>query len=785
MRRSLPLSILLLILAGAGAMALYALPYIARLDATLVEKFEGPRWDLPSRVFAESCLLYPGIDVRAVGLFDRLRRLNYREIDSPPQREGDFRRTPDGVDLFLRSFSYLGEDVRSRQVHLTLRGNLLTAVRDVKSGEELFSLRLDPEQITGLYDASWEQRRIISLAEVPPRLVRAILLTEDQRFFEHHGIDPFGIARALVANLRHGRVVQGGSTLTQQLMKNFFLSEERTLGRKLREAAMAILAERRYDKTRILENYLNEIYLGQDGPKGIFGVWEGAHFYFGRSPMEITLGETALLAGLIRAPNATSPYRHPERAQKRRDTVLSLLAEAGDITIAEYAEALAEPMPAGRPSGGRNRAPHFADFLRAELARDYPPAVLTTQGLGIFTSLDLQLQEIAERAVREGVAALEQQFPRLEAKAPESRLEACLVAMQPQTGEIKAMVGGRDYGASQFNRAVQARRQPGSVFKPFVYLAAFETSRSWPEPIDPTTELLDEPFEWAYDSRSWRPSNYRDSYHGTVRVRRALEMSLNAATARLARQVGLEPIRDLAARMGISSELPPYPSMVLGALEVSPLEIAQSYATIANLGLRSTARATKKIVDQNGAPIERHPFEAARVVSPQAAYMTAHVMEGVLDRGTGQRARTLGFDRSAAGKTGTTNDERDAWFAGFTPDLVAVVWVGFDEREPLGLTGAQAALPIWTRFMKEATASLPPTSFQVPDGVVLVRIDPASGGLATPYCRATIEEAFWRGREPTSPCAVHAPYAEFTEPGGDADRDAAGVPASDAGTEAR
>lgn len=760
MRRTLQVS-LLLALAAAGGLVLVAVPRIAELDAILVEKFEGRRWDVPSRVYAEPCLLYPGIDTRAAGLLDRLHRLNYHEVESDPAREGDFRRTPDGVDLFLRGFDYLGENVRSRRVRLTLRGHVLTGASDADSGEELHTLRLEPEQITGLYESTWEERRVVSLAEIPPRLVKAILLTEDQRFFEHHGIDPVGIGRAFAANLRHGRVVQGGSTLTQQLMKNFFLSEERTWRRKVREAAMALLAERRYDKTRILENYLNEIYLGQNDLKGIFGVWEGAQFYFGRQPLELSLGETALLAGLIRAPNAYSPYTHPERARARRDTVLRLLAEAGDITAAEYAEALAEPIHGGRPSKGRNRAPYFVDFLRAELARDYPPEVLSTQGLGIFTSLDLHLQKIAERAVREGLAALESEFPRLGAAPPEERLEACLVAIQPQTGEIKAMVGGRDYGASQFNRAVQARRQPGSVFKPFVYLTAFEVSRDWPSPIDPTTELLDEPFDWTYDGQSWRPANYRDAYLGKVPVRRALELSLNAATARLARTVGLAAIRDLARRTGISGDLPPYPSMVLGALEVSPLEIAQSYAVIANQGLRATARATKKIVDQSGVPIERNPFEATRAVSPEAAYMVTHLMEGVLDRGTGERARALGFDRPAAGKTGTTNDERDAWFAGFTPDLVAVVWVGFDERKPLGLTGARAALPIWVRFMKEATAGLPARSFTPPEGVVLVRIDPASGGRATPHCLTTVEEAFLRGREPTQPCPLHERYALF------------------------
>lgn len=742
-------------------MAVGVVVYAHHLEGIVVEKFNGRRWKLPSRVYSDTFLIYPGLDLVAAGLFDRLQRLNYREVTEETLRKGDYRRTATGLDLFVHDFSFPEKTLPGPLTRLTLTGNVLTRIEDLESGKELFSLQLEPEMITGFYDEVWEERQVVTLDAVPSLLLRAVITTEDQRFYQHHGIDPIGIMRALLADLRHGQVVQGGSTLTQQLMKNFFLSEERTLQRKLQEALMAVVAERRFSKNEILENYLNEIYLGQNGLQGIFGVWEASRFYFARAPEELSTAEIAMLAGLIKAPNRYSPYRGPELAKGRRNLILDLMLEAGDITPEQHLAAVAEPLRTGEIQGQRNAAPYFVDFLRQELEQDYPPEVLTSEGLRIFTSLDLQLQRLAERAVREGLGDLERRFPRLAKKTGDDRLEACLVAIRPQTGEVKAMVGGRDYGTTQFNRVVQARRQPGSVFKPFVYVTAFEQTRKAADPIAPTTPLEDTPFEWPYDSRVWKPQNYRDRYLGNVTVRQALENSLNAATARLAHQVGIEPIRSLAQRMGITSPLPLYPSMALGALEVSPFEIARAYAVLANQGLGAAPRATRKVLNAKGDAIEHRAVELGRVISPEAAYLTTKLMQGVLDRGTGRAAREQGFSRVAAGKTGTTNDGHDAWFAGFTPDLLAVVWVGFDRREPLGLTGAQAALPIWTSFMKAATAGTPESSFPVPPGIALRRIDPYTGELATPNCPESMEEAFWKGHEPTTTCSVHGSRALF------------------------
>jgi penicillin-binding protein 1B len=756
LRRAILLLALLALVSVAVAVVLGAGP-LRRLDAVVVEKFNGRRWNFPSRIYSDAFVMYPGLDIAAAGLFDRLQRLNYREADSDPLRKGDFRRTPTGLEVFLRDFSYPGQRVDDRLIHIELAGNVIVGLRDLRSGEELYALQLEPELISGLYDSTWEERREVPLHELPPLLPRAVILTEDRRFYSHHGIDPVGIARALFTNVRSGEVVQGGSTLTQQLMKNFFLTDERHMRRKVKEAIMALLTERRYGKDEILENYLNEIYFGQNGLQGIYGVWEASEFYFARPPQELSVGDIALLAGLIRAPNALSPLRWPERARQRRDTILRLLRDDGEIDEAQYSAAVAEPLRVAALRARGNSAPNFVDFLREDLSRNYPRELLNSEGLGIFTSLDVQLQQAATTAVRDGLADLERRYPALAQRDAEHRVQAALIAVRPQTGAIVAMVGGRDYETTQFNRAVHAKRQPGSIFKPIVFLAAFSAAADAEDPITPVTPVLDEPFEWSYDGGNWRPANYRDHYLGAITARRALEMSANAATSRIAYRVGLPPILDVAHRIGIESDLPPYPSVVLGAVEVTPIEVAQAYAVIANQGLKAVVRGANKVVDRQGQIIERRPLAVERVVSPEAAYLVTHLMEGVIDRGTGQGVRDLGFTRPAAGKTGTTNDARDAWFAGFTPDLVAVVWVGFDDGEPLRLTGAEAAVPMWTDFIRRATAAAPPSAFHPPAGVALVRIDPYTGGIATARCPETLVEAFWRGQEPTAPCPLHSP----------------------------
>ena len=690
--------------------------YLKQLEDKVSEKFEGQKWVFPSKVYSDSYFLYVGASLRIQDLSDKLHRLGYFETHTALKAKGEYRLAPkqELIEIYLHDFDSPTERFKGMPVRITLRGNTIGKIENIANGQEQYFLELEPELITGLYERIWQERKVVTLAEVPPLVIKAILAVEDERFFSHFGVDLVAILRAIWVNVLNLRYQQGGSTLTQQLMKNFFLSDERTLSRKIPEALMAVIAERRYSKETILENYLNEIYLGQRGSQGIFGVWEAAQFYFSKPITDLTVGETALLAGLIRAPNRLSPYRSAEAAIKRRNVVLVKLLEDKIITRRQYDLALREKLPQRSLVKVTNEGPYFVDYLRRELEENYSNAVLTQEGLRIFSSLDLQMQRMAERALVEGLNKLEAAHPALKRKGAEDSLEAAMVVLRPQTGEIKAMVGGRNYGKSQFNRAFQAKRQPGSVFKPFVYLAALMYGGQSGTKYTPDTVVNDSQFTWTYDGQEWQPQNYNDEYFGAVTLRQALENSLNSATSRVAQDVGIRRVRDLAHRLGIQSPLPPLPALSLGAAEVTPLEVAVAFSTLANSGARTRPLAVKQVMDQNSQVLERRDIRPEQVLDSELANTMNQILKGVVDHGTAAMARRWGFYRPAAGKTGTTNDYKDAWFVGYTPDLLAVVWVGFDGSSKIGLSGAQAALPIWTEFMKNATASMPVTEFVAP-----------------------------------------------------------------------
>ncbi|HEX9452918.1 MAG TPA: PBP1A family penicillin-binding protein [Candidatus Binatia bacterium] len=690
--------------------------YLKQLEDKVTEKFEGRKWVFPSKIYSDSFFLYLGASLRVQDLADKLHRLGYFETQSTPRAKGEYRvAAKEGViEIYLHDFDSPSERFKGIPVRISLQGGFIGKIENTTDGKEMFSLELEPELITGLYDRIWQERRVVKLDEVPPLVVKSILAIEDERFYHHFGVDPIGVMRAMFVNLRNLSFTQGGSTLTQQLMKNFFLTDERTLSRKIPEAVMAVIAERKYSKQTILENYLNEIYLGQRGSQGIFGVWEAAQFYFSKPLSDLTVGESALLAGLIRAPNRLSPYRSAEAAIKRRNVVLGKLLDDNIITRRQYDAALREKLPQRALVKVTNEGPFYVDYLRRELEENYSTAVLNKEGLRIFSGLDLQLQRMAERALVEGLKKLEVSHPSLKRKSDEPGLEGAIVVLRPQTGEIKAMVGGRNYQKSQFNRVFQAKRQPGSVFKPFVYLAALMYGGQSGTKYSPETVINDSQFTWAYDGQEWQPHNYNNEYFGAVTFRRALESSLNSATSRVAQDVGIRRVRDLAHRMGIQSSMPAVPALALGAAEVTPLEVAVAYATLANSGSRIRPLAVKQVLDQNTKILEKRDVRMEQVISPEMAFAMNQLLKGVLDRGTAAGARRMGFTRPAAGKTGTTNDYKDAWFVGYTPDLLAVVWVGFDGPAKLGLSGADAALPIWTEFMKNATANMPVTDFVGP-----------------------------------------------------------------------
>jgi penicillin-binding protein 1B len=740
----------------------YFLSYYHDLEQEVVARMSGKRWNIPSRIYSDSTIIYAGQSLKDLGFFERLARLNYHRTE-PGQintrGEYSYDAQSGKLEIFLHSFLYPYREFGGELVAASLSKNdIIQSMRDPGTGKPIYSMELEPELISGIFEGNWEQRRLVRLSQIPPALVDAIMAAEDHRFYEHHGVDPVRIIKAAIVDLTSHTIRQGGSTLTQQLMKNFFLSSERSYRRKIKEAVMAYIAESKYSKEEILENYINDIYLGRRGQEGIYGVWEASEYYFSKEPRDLTLGEMATIAGMISSPNRLNPLRHPDLARQRRNEVLAAMLGDGYISKAAYDAAVAEPLHAREVYTENNDAPYFVDYVKKELADRYPAAVLTAEGLRIFTTLDVHMEKLGEKAIRGNLANLETKYPRLARKEENQRLEECLVSLEPQSGKIRAMVGGRDYRQSQFNRVIQSKRQPGSAFKPFTYLAAFqETLDGGPVKLLPTSYIDDEQWTWQYaDNMSWSPHNYRDRYFGRVTLEQALEESMNAATSKIAYTIGLDRVLEMAKRMGFG-DLPAYPSIVLGGIEVSPMQLATAYSIIADYGMSVPPFAVTAVVDENGKVVEGHELSAEQVISPDLAYMGQFMLEQVINHGTGYPSRQLGFRIPAAGKTGTTNDEKDAWFAGFTPNLLTVVWTGFDSKEDLNLTGAQASLPAWTTFMKAATASRPVLDFTVPPGIVEERVDPLTGYKASPWCPVTADGVFPRGTEPTQICPVHKP----------------------------
>ncbi len=737
----------------------YFFSYYDALRSEVMQRFAGQHWSIPSRIYSDSELIYPGLDLEAVGFFQRLERLNYHLAPTGKtlsRGEYTWDRKHRRLTIFLHRFSYPYNQFPGEPVAMKVStGNVVEQMDDLSSGRQIYSFQLEPELLSGIFQGNWHQRRIVRLSQIPPAQIDAVLAAEDHRFYEHHGIDLARTIKAAYVDFTAGHVRQGGSTLTQQLMKNFFLDSERTYHRKLKEALMAYIAERLYSKDEILENYLNDIYLGQRGQEGIYGIWEASEFYFSREPGDLTIGEMATIAGMISSPNRLNPLRHPDWARVRRNEVLGLMLQDGYINKAAYDNAVTEPLRPRETFTENNDAPYFTDYVKHELADRYPPNVLTGEGLRVFTTLDVHAQKLAEKAVDENLDELEAKYPRLRRKEEQNRLESALVALEPATGKIRAMMGGRNYRQSQFNRVTQSKRQPGSVFKPVTYLAAMEeTLNGGPGQYLPTSYIEDSPFTWEYGDMSWTPRNYKDRYFGRVTLEFALQESLNSATSRLANAVGLDRILAMAAKLGFG-DLPAYPSIVLGGIEVTPMQIASAYAIFANEGLAVEPYAVTAVVDQNGHVIQGHELKAVQTLSPQLAYMLDFMLENVVNHGTGIGVRRRGFKAPAAGKTGTTNDSKDAWFAGFTPNLLTVVWTGFDQKEMLNLTGAEASLPAWTIFMKAAAASHPALDFAVPPGITVEKVDPLTGYKAGPYCPVVIEGAFPTALAPAEACPFH------------------------------
>lgn len=707
--------------------------------------------------------LEAGVHVGAVDLTGTLGRLGYAESRDTLSAPGQFRRGAGAWEIFLNGVAA----APAARVRLEIAGDRIRRVH--RDGTLVASVTLEPEILTSAGDRAGEQHRPVRLADVPPALLAAFLAAEDQRFFEHRGVDLRGTARAAWVNVRQGRIAQGGSTITQQLVKNRLLTPRRTFLRKVREAWLATLVDWRYPKERILEGYLNEIYLGQRGGLAVRGVGAAARAYFGKEVGQLTVAESATLAGMTRAPNSYSPAVNPERARERRNAVLARMQELGWIGEQELRTSSAERVRVRPGPGGGQPAPYFTDAVRQELERELgEDALAEVPGATIETPLDLALQRFAERAVTRGLERLEARHPKLTRRAAGDRLQAALVVIDPATGQVKALVGGRDYGASQFNRATLARRQPGSAFKPFVYTAALArrpgtvsqpaSAGSTPQGAPALTAASfvdDSPISLSVNGNVWAPRNYEDKYEGRVTVRRALEGSLNAATVHVAEAAGLPRVVDTARAFGIESPLAAVPAVVLGSFEVTPLELARAYAPFANGGTRPHGPVMLTAVrGADGTVLGLDDGSSDRVLSPAEAYLITSLLTGVVQNGTAasESGRLAGLP--VAGKTGTTNDGRDAWFVGYTPTLLAAVWVGFDDGEAHGFSGAQAALPIWADFMRQALEAYPAAAFDMPPGVIVVDIDATNGKRATSSCPLVARETFLAGTEP-APCDEH------------------------------
>ncbi|HID83074.1 MAG TPA: penicillin-binding protein 1B [Chromatiales bacterium] len=721
----------------AGLLVVVGL-YAIHLDRKVTTQFEGKRWELPARVYARPLDLFPGRRLRASDFEQELKLLHYRKVKQVSQ-PGEYQSRGGKFTVFTRSFPFTDGVQPSIAVSLQFSDGVLDVIQSRDKKQDVALLRLEPALIANIYPKHHEDRVLVKRENVPELLVQSLLVVEDQDFYQHFGVRPTSILRAILANIKAGKTVQGGSTLTQQLVKNFYLSSEQTLTRKLKEAIMALSLEWHYDKDEILEAYLNEIYLGQDGNRAIHGFGLASRFYFQRPLEELQTEQIALLVAIVKGASWYDPRRNPERALKRRNLVIDTMV-AEDKIAAEFASTL-KKKPLGvseKAPSGITPFPAFLQLVRAQLQRDYREEDLQSEGLVVFTTLDPLIQLQAEKAVHQGLQKLEKSR-----RLPAGTLEAAVVVVSAEAGEVQAIVGGRDPRYPGFNRALETQRPIGSLIKPAVYLTALQQNQKWTL----SSLLEDAPFTVELRTGDWTPKNYDKEYHGQVRLLDALVHSYNVPTARLGMTVGLKKIRNTLKSLGIERDINRYPSMLLGAVELPPIEIAQMYQTIAGNGYRTPLRAILSVIDPQGETLQRYPLTIEQSISSEADYLLQVALHEVTVSGTARALQNLLPEKLAvAGKTGTTNNLRDSWFAGFSGEHVVVSWVGRDDNQPTGLTGASGALRIWADILNGInTQPLQPLQ---PDDVEWSLTDIETGALAGEGCANTQWLPFVKGTEP-------------------------------------
>jgi penicillin-binding protein 1B len=715
--------------------------YVGFLDFQIYRKFEGNRWSLPARVYARPLELYTGLQLSDAQFAAELKALGYRFV-SRPHKPGEVARNAGDFQLVSRPFDFWDGHEVSRALRVGFSANQLTRLQDDRSGETVALARLDPMEIGSIHTALQEDRMLLRLDEVPQTLVKALIAVEDRGFYTHVGISPRSVARAFWVNLQSGRVVQGGSTLTQQLVKNFFLSNQRSVWRKVNEAIMALLLERRYDKDEILEAYLNEVYLAQDGQRSIHGFGLGSRFLFQRPVDELSIAQMALLVGMVKGPSYYDPRRQPERALERRNLVLQVMQEQGIIDQAQYQKARNEGLGLVTPAAGTSKTfPAFIDLVRRQLRRDYNESDLVGEGLRIFTTLDPQVQWALQRSLDRRIRPLLKRQPELQGAG---------LVVHSANGEVLALAGGREAGFAGFNRALDASRQVGSLIKPAIYLTALQR----PDRYNLATPIDDSPLEYRQAGQLWSPDNYDHQFHGDVMLYQALAHSYNVATARLGLELGVDSVVATLRRLGLDQPLNPYPSLFLGATDMSPLQVTSFYLNFASGGFQLPLRSIREVLDAKGQPLARYDLSVERVIDPAPAFLINRGLQMVVAEGT---ARALNQRFSAelglAGKTGTTNDMRDSWFAGYDGEKLGVIWVGRDDNQPMGLSGASGAMRIWSDLFAEA--GVVPQQMLKPEGVALHRVDRRSDGVADSGCDDTVQLPFIESGTlpPQAPCA--------------------------------
>lgn len=743
-----------------GVLALVV--YSMQLDEIVRKQFEGRRWALPARVFARPLELFNGQQLYADHLEQELKLLSYVQVDKTPTETGQYYRKGDDFQVVTRGFQFADDMEPPRSIKVSLARGKVTSLA-LANKEALPVMRVEPVLIGNFYPSQNEDRVLIRIKDVSPLLINGLLAVEDKKFYEHQGVNPMAIARAMVTNLKAGQTVQGGSTITQQLVKNFYLTNERSWERKLKEALMALLLELHYNKQEILEAYLNEIYLGQDGSRAIHGFGLAAQFYFNRPIRELKSDQIALLIGLAKGAAFYDPRRFPERALERRNVVLTVMEQEGVLTAAEGAEARQRPLGVSehRPSGA-SPFPAYLDLVRTQLQRDYREEDLRSEGLLIFTSMDPIVQLTAEQIVIKRVQQLERAN-----RIPKNKLSGSMIISTVQGGEVIALVGGLDVRYPGYNHALIAQRQIGSLVKPAIYLAAFENKGKYGSLGD---RVSDGPVTVKIGrNKYWQPGNYDQRFTGTMTIMYALMMSRNTPAVRVGVEVGLDKVIKTLGDLGIKKEIPAYPAILLGALELSPFEVQQMYQTLAANGSYSPLKSIRSVMNvSNGKTLTRYPLTVQQVARPESVEMLNFGLHQVTTNGTAKALQgVLPSWKDVAGKTGTTNDKKDSWFAGFSGQHVMTVWVGRDDSKPTNMTGGTGALKVWADMMKVMPSQ--PLKVGQSSRLIWVDVDAATGLLFNPACGKSMKMPFIRGTQPQklSYCAepqLEAPAAETGAP---------------------